>query len=70
MASYLAWIVAVVGAVAAYDFAADNYVVVSLEAESGPNGWPTILPLVACEQADLLRASLGLASLMMTLLTF
>lgn len=67
--SYLAWIVAAVGAVAACDSAVDNYVGVSLEAASEPSESLTISPLAACEQVDLLQASLELASLSLTLLT-
>lgn len=69
MKLYLAWIVAVAGAVAACDFAADNYVAVSLEAASEQSEWLTISPLAACGQADF-RASLERASLSLTLLTF
>jgi hypothetical protein len=68
--NYLAWIVAAVGAVADNYFAVDNYVVESLGAASEPNGLLIISPLAACERVDLLQASLGLASLSLTLLTF
>lgn len=66
---YLAWIVAAVGAVAACDLAVDNYVAESLEAANGPDGLPITSPLAACGRVDF-RASLGLASLSLTLLTF
>lgn len=52
-----------------YDLVVDNYVGVSLEAANA-NESPTILPLVAYEQVDLLPTLLELASLDSTLLTF
>lgn len=70
VASYLAWIVAAAVDAVACDFAADSYVAASLGAASERNEWPTASPPVACEQADSLRASLELASLSLTLLTF
>lgn len=67
---YLAWIVAAaVGAVAACDSAVDSCAVVSLEAANVPGGLLITSPLEAYGRADLLRASLALASLSLTLLT-